>query len=211
MHITGLHGFKYIWGLLAVVMTTVLLFYISLPTVYGQTRIDDEQKKLYRMGISYYDIAACGVAASSSSLTDSGGALYMLGDSITVGAQQQLETEIKEKGYTAFVNGSESRSIKKAGTTEGFKTSGLDAIDTDSANIKDAKVVVIALGTNQDSDFEKAMKQLIDKVKATNKDAEIYWVNVFSKIPNKDKINDSIESVANKNDVTLIDTSGEDI
>lgn len=195
----------------SIIAVIILLLQVATPTIYGQTKIDDEQKKLYRMGISYYDIAACGVAANSSSLTDSGGALYMLGDSITVGAQQQLETEIKEKGYTAFINASESRSIKKAGTTEGFKTSGLDAIETDAVNIKDAKVVVIALGTNQDSEFDKAMKQLIDKVKATNKDAEIYWVNVFSKIPDKDKINDSIESVANKNDVTLIDTSGEDI
>ncbi len=76
---------------------------------------------------------------------------YILGDSITVRAKHQLETGFKS--LDPYINASVSRSIKGAGQTDGFKTSGLEAAADDKARIDGAATVVIALGTKPGKRF----------------------------------------------------------
>lgn len=143
---------------------------------------------------------------------DIAGAVYMVGDSIAEGAKKDLETAIKAKNTEVFINASSSRSITKAGTSEGYKTSGLGAIQSDIDRIKNSKNVVISLGTNQrDSNFEESIKKMVEAVKAANPDANIFWVNVFSEGTGSDKIdmvkiNKSIEDQSASLNFKVIDT-----
>lgn len=148
------------------------------PTItYG---LSAEQKKLLNKGIYYYDL---GCSASSPSVTPdsdpSNSSVYMVGDSITDGAEADLKSEFKDY-KNVYINGSGSRSITGEGVTSGLKTSGLEAVEGDKERIKNAGIVVVALGTNQNPNFESSIKDLVNKIKSYNSSAELYWVNVFS-------------------------------
>lgn len=143
---------------------------------------------------------------------DVASSLYMVGDSISVGAKADLIREFKAKSITAYVNGSVSRSITGKGTTSGFKTSGLQAVQDDRERIKSADIVVVELGTNQNPDFEGSIKDLIEKIKSYNGEASIYWVEAFSegKVDSA-KINESINKLAKSEGYTAIKTTGKSI
>ncbi len=148
----------------------------------------------------HYDFTAKASNGQNTPAADkksSDASLYMLGDSITLGAKHDLEAKFKQNGIaSAYINGSESRSIGGKGDTAGQKTSGLEAADDDKARIKSAGTVVIALGTNPEGNFEDRIKKLVEKVKSYNSDAKIYWVNVFSTGGNSDR--DASNKVINK-------------
>jgi murein DD-endopeptidase MepM/ murein hydrolase activator NlpD/lysophospholipase L1-like esterase len=183
---------------------TLVVFCASSMTA---TAMSPEQKSLYRKNILYYDLACAGVEDSieaSGSIEN----LYMVGDSITEGAEKDLDDEFTKKGVkNALINASVGRSITGKGTTQD-QTSGLQAIDNDKnkPGLKNANVVVVALGTNQNNDFAGTMKDMIDKIKATNSEARIYWVNIFSSIPGRGDVNNTIQEVASKNGARVIDT-----
>lgn len=138
--------------------------------------------------------------------------IYMIGDSITVRAENKLNDEFTKRGANKItIDGSVNRSITKPGDTRGHTTSGLEAVRLGESAIKNADAVVIALGTNQrDSDFKQSMGDLVKAIKG---DAKLYWVNVFSKGGSngyakldKDKINQDISSQADSLNFDVIDT-----
>lgn len=142
--------------------------------------------------------------------------VYVVGDSITLGAKDALANEFRSQNIESTINASVSRSITKPGTTSGNTTSGLDALDADAATWKDAGAVVIALGTNQrDGNFGNAIDQMIDKVKdqtSGNPDAKIYWVNVFSPgVSDRSSINSKIKDRSSTKGFSVIDTTGQNI
>ncbi len=138
--------------------------------------------------------------------------LYMVGDSISVGASADLEREFKSRGINAYINGSVSRSITGKGTTAGSKTSGLEAVEQDKKRIETADYVVVQLGTNQNNNFEKTIQDLIKKVKSYNNEVTIYWVDVFSKgSVDGDKINSSIRKLSDSEGYSVIKTADKSI
>ena len=153
--------------------------------------------------------------------TAGGSAVYMLGDSITVGAKNELESEFNTKKIKPYINASGTRSITGAGVTTGFKTSGLEAVRGDKARIDKAGSVVVALGTNQNNNFEESIKDLVKEIKAADTDKsglEIFWVNIFSKggsngygRVDRERINASIEKLSTDLNYSVIDTTKADI
>ncbi len=189
--------------------------------------LSEAQMKLYGKQIYYYDIDACGNLSKATDSTNveanfSSSSLYMVGDSITDGGKEKLEAEYKNAGIdSVYINGSSSRSITGRGETTGLKTSGLEAIKGDAKRIDKADTVVIALGTNQNNDFEDSVKKLIGEVKKADTDdsgLKIYWVNIFSRGGSdgygkidRNKINGTLSKLANSLKYTVIDTTKADI
>lgn len=152
-----------------------------------------------------------GGSPSASGDTASISKVYMLGDSITEGASQKLKASFKKAGITPYINASTSRSITGGGQT-GDKLSGIKAVEKDKDRIKESGAIIIALGTNQNSNFGNSMKNLINKVKAEAKNnVPVYWVNVFSEVPGKNSINNTINNVSGKEGVQVIDTLDKNI
>jgi len=110
----------------------------------------------------------------------------MLGDSITRGIDSAgLSNLLQAKGLgPVTIDGSTSRSITGGGI-DGNKLSGMAAVDTDATAIKDAKMIIIGLGTNPGGSVSlgalaSQIDQLISKVQALNSTAAIFWVNLVS-------------------------------
>lgn len=151
------------------------------------------------------------------------GPVYWLGDSLTTGlvVDGGLAQKLQNNGYSpAFINQDPGRSISKGGFGQ---QSALVAVDANNTNVcgseqtksnatmnnycqanggvynpvKDAKTIVIFLGTNPEtgdtkcsangkpcdnlaepSIFANAQKQLIQKIRAINPSAQIDWVDV---------------------------------
>jgi murein DD-endopeptidase MepM/ murein hydrolase activator NlpD/lysophospholipase L1-like esterase len=176
------------------------------------SELSAEQQELYDRNILYYDIGC-----SSGGTTTTTGTVenaYMLGDSITEGAESQLKEEATKENISLHANASVSRSIKGAGITQD-RTSGLQAIEDDKneSEFKDADAIVVSLGTNPENNFGGAMNSLIDKIE-NNSEAQLYWVNIFSEGGqngyariNKASINRTIDQVANDRGVSVIDVN----
>lgn len=183
--------------------STILITPLSVSAA-----LSAEQKALYRKNILYYDLG-CAEVADSVKAAGNIESVYMLGDSITEGAENNLTEEFKKKDINnVLINASVSRSITAAGITKD-RTSGLQAIEDDKnkPGLKDADAIVVALGTNQmDSNFKKSVGDLINKAKEVNADAKIYWVNVFSPISGKGVVNETIREVASSNGAEVINT-----
>lgn len=183
----------------------VVLFFPGLSSA-----LSPEQRSLYDSGVYFTDIDSICLADTPTpeetevSDPDPGsgsekGGLYMLGDSITVGAKKDLEAGFKDKFSSVYVNGSEGRSITGKGTTNGFKTSGMEAVEDDKERIKSAKTIVVALGTNQNPNFEESIKDIVEEIKKINENASLHWVEAFSKGKvDAEKINSSINKMSSE-------------
>lgn len=156
--------------------------------------------------------SACGSSGDEETApsTEAGG-VFMLGDSITVGAKQYIESEFSKDDVRVKVDASTSRSLSGKGT-DGTKLSGLDALkdDANTEDIKAASIVVIALGTNSEASvdsYKSKVKEAVKQVKNTKDSLKVYWVNIFSKVPQQDSYNNALKSLAKDNDFTIIDTT----
>lgn len=188
------------------------LFVSASPTVAAFTSNDVYCTK--QGGTCFYDPSAAACDATSfaaSDTTSSLGAVYMIGDSITVRAKNDLEAALQAKATSLYINASVSRSITRPGIDPGYKTSGLQAVQSDRARVEQADTVIIALGTNQDTDFRNAIKNMVSKVKSLNNSARLYWVNTFSKAIDTQGINKDIGGLADGQGYTVIDTSNKNI
>jgi lysophospholipase L1-like esterase len=215
---------------------SLILLVLLLAGQFVQTAsaISDEQMKLFRENINYFDIDAC----TSPSAQSSGGAdpvnvskIYLLGDSIMVGAYyaggDPLKQAISDKGWSSQADASGGRGMSYAGSDPrgnlpGRTKSGLDAIKADADAIRGSDTVIIELGTNETNPpagankssalFKGEMEQAIQEVKNINSSAHIYWVNLFSQpsqpyTPWVKQYNQVISSVAADKDITVIDTT----
>ena len=190
-------------------------------------------------GLAVQQVAAISAAGLSSALTrselyqpngcssttvgtggPSGNNIFLLGDSILDGAYNtsgDLKTDLTTSGWTPQVDASDGRALKgSGGTGPGTQQPGLQAIQTDSADIAKADVVVVELGTNNSgsaSDFQNQIDSAIQEIKAvpnTQSDLKIYWVNLFSKgsvSSYADAYNNAIQSQSNPDGYSVIDTT----
>lgn len=181
------------------------------PGTHTQLAGSVDQSKIDQIGAQ-----VSGRGAGSGGAGGITGPVYILGDSISNAAKSQLKTAFQDKGADIYINASDSRSITGAGVTAGFKTSGLQAVADDKDRIAASPTIVIELGTNPNPNFEKSIKDLIDKIHSYNADAKIFWVNLFSvgKAPNKVDQAGTNETISNQSaqlHYTVIDTVGQTI
>lgn len=134
-------------------------------------------------------------SSSDSAQNASGKNVYILGDSITARAQSQYESVLKDRGFSATIDGSSSRTITGKGT-DGNKLSGLDAIDKDKADIEKASAIVVALGTNGDTTKDTIVKT-VKALHSINKDANLYWIDTIA-VDRNDNYNSTVIGPANK-------------
>lgn len=133
----------------------------------------------------------CGTS-SNTATGDKLDKVYILGDSITLGAKSQYESKFKEAGASEVkVVASGGGNLGSAGTT-GDIISGYSALERDKEYIKDASTIIIAHGTNQTensnanggygSDYVSRAQDSIAKavklVKDSGTDGKIYWVDI---------------------------------
>ncbi len=97
-----------------------------------------------------------------------GGNLYMIGDSITVGAQTALDPALRAKDFNPTIDAVSGRTL----------TQGLGVLASATSTITASKVVVIALGTNSSGLDVDNIRRAINIIKTANPTAQIYWVNV---------------------------------
>ncbi len=138
--------------------------------------------------------------------------VYILGDSITRGAREDLKKYFNdEKLNISKINADDGRAISK--DTVGSNPTGLEAIEQDKQYIKEAGTVVIALGTNSGvEDLNTQIPKLINAIKSINSSTKILWVNTFVKDKEqRDKINNTIDDLSDKEGYVIIDTADEKI
>lgn len=138
--------------------------------------------------------------------------VYMIGDSITVRARDDLLSEFANNSTKpdVTINASVGRSIRTAGQNP--RTTGLDAVRDDKGKVKEADAIVVALGTNGLSEADiSAMINAIKDIKKEDGSVEeyqIFWVNLFSTYPsvNQEERNKMIDGAAADKGYTIIDT-----
>lgn len=108
---------------------------------------------------------------------------YLLGDSIIFG----LHRDRIALKLTAMLGGpvrisyDSGRSIVTPGNQ--IKKTALESVDLDQAYIANAKVIVIALGTNQlEPSFVESQRLLMQKLKALAPQARYYWIDIAATI-----------------------------
>lgn len=179
----------------------LLLFLITAIVFFPQAAfaLSAEQKELFESGIMYFDYAQ---ACETSATTGGGSAVYVVGDSLTVGMRDsgQLQQKLTTKGWT--VNGIQA--------TSGDKLS--DALPKMQADINNLKATnkqtdtfLVALGTNKDGGFAEKINQAVTMIKTYNPSAKIFWVNAYTKAANYDDINGAISSQASALSFNVID------
>ena len=134
------------------------------------------------------------------------GPIYWIGDSLSTGflVSGNLKPKLEEAGYSpAYINANPGRSITQAGFSPGVNA--LNAVDADNKNIcvgttvpsiktycdahnqiynpvKDAKTIVLYIGTNPETDqtksFTQLQQELLEKLRAINPNARYIWADI---------------------------------
>jgi hypothetical protein len=201
----------------------------------GSPIIGDSENDPYRKNAVEKFIEFSGGSSSSSNNTTVGatavgsGSVYVLGDSIALGAKQELANALKQQYSGVYINASKSRSITGAGETPGYETSGLDALKQDANKsvgsfhgVSQAATIIIELGTNDlkgGKSFETKVDSLTNAIRGTGSDssginpnATIYWVEVFSQgTVDRDSLNNSLRKRASQDGYQIIPTINADI
>ncbi len=146
------------------------------------------------------------------------GSVYMLGDSITFGAKDELANAFGKASFdSSYITARQSRSLSSPGssgnalgTPDSYHT-GLDQINVDAATyISKAQSIVIALGTNQEihGSFNNNVKAAINEINNANPNhPSIYWVNIFSHVSQKSNYNKTLDNLASSQGFTVIDAA----
>lgn len=216
------------------VSITLLLVLIGSQQAAASTQSDFESIFKHTPN---YDPNACGGTSqpAATPTTSTGNSVYIVGDSVLVGAYytppNYLKQDLTTAGWSPSADASGGRGMSYPGTDPrgglpGQNKSGLDAIKADQDTIKSANAVVIELGTNETDPpagaskssalFKAEVEQAITDVKNINNLAQIYWVNLFSNAtqpytPWVQQYNQVISSVASAKNINVIDTTSSGI
>jgi len=170
-----------------------------------------------RISFARQVLALYGSSVSTTpAVANTPGGVYMIGDSITEGiALAGVATTLQEIGWApTAIDASGGRSITAGGTTGSDRQPALAALDNDAAAISAAKVIFVGLGTNpagsiNQSTYGADIDRFIDKLRAANSTALIYWLNVISPaIPDKDARNNTLTARAAAKQFTVINGNG---
>jgi lysophospholipase L1-like esterase len=172
------------------ILSLTLMF--SFTSVVSGVGLPDLQKKVLQSGAKHFNVEesfGCGPGLGSNpggSLA-AGSSLYMLGDSITMGATQRYRAAFTAKGITPYINANGGRAWTYEGSgasgnytpEAGGAQKGSTAVEVDGEQIANSDGIVIALGSN-DSLGANPIGDIIAAVKLKNPDAPIWWVNVVA-------------------------------
>lgn len=157
-----------------------------IPPVALALEEECSEEQLRNLGITTLnckgDVDPCSTGASTSGLgVAAGGSVYILGDSITVGTEASYRSQFAAKDITPVINAASSRSWNGGGigqpTAEGTTNSAAADVAADTGGkIKDAKGIVIALGSNGGVG-SNPVETMIDTIRQKNPSAPIWWVN----------------------------------
>jgi murein DD-endopeptidase MepM/ murein hydrolase activator NlpD len=158
---------------------------------------------------TFYEDCEPSNAGSQSTTNSTQGPVYMLGDSITSIAKNDLQREFDEADIeVSKINADSGRAISR--DTVGSDPSGIEAVQNDEEDIKNSKTVIVALGTNSSGGVENLNVQipkLLQKIRAVNNDVKIFWVNIFSQGGvNRSSLNRIIKDRATQDNYSVIDT-----
>ena len=147
-----------------------------------------DAKKIYD---KYKDAPALSGASASQELSQPGGSpdssanrgigkVYIVGDSITEGAESEYQSKLKEAGASDIkISASVGSNLDSAGST-GTHSSGIDSIKADKDYIKEANTIIVAHGTNNLSHTrsgDSAIRDAIKSIKDSGTNGKIYWVD----------------------------------
>lgn len=193
-------------------MRVILRFVIVLVLVVFFTSstglaLSPEQKRLFQSGVYYFDIDTCAnVNAPQGNTGQATGKIYMIGDSITNGTQNELRTAFIEKGFgEVIIDGVDSRRLSQGADT----LDGVGVLERSASQIAGANTVIVALGTNGGVTSENIQESMeIIKREATG--AKVYWVNIGVDNSKRNSALDanSINAILQENssqDYTIID------
>ena len=133
--------------------------------------ISECDKYAIKKGSILTDNRFCDPCDNSATTTPTG-KVFVIGDSLTVGMRDSggLQSKLESKNFE----------VEKIEGNNGFNIAdSLPLIDTDSSNISSADTVVVALGTNPETDFAQKVPEMINKIKEKAPNANILWMNVY--------------------------------
>jgi Phage tail lysozyme/Peptidase_C39 like family len=161
------------------ILKSFLFLFLSLLLLFSGTGItyalsEDELKSIYSE-TTFYDPNSYNDCVIPSN-AQSNSTVYVVGDSIAVGLQQNKLTEkLEASGYTNIsYNAHVGRGIYSGGNDN---YPALKALKDDTDFIKKAGTVLIVLGTNPDN-YEKGIPEFMKELNSINGSARKFWVNV---------------------------------
>jgi hypothetical protein len=166
-------------------MKKIVISFIALMVVFFNTIPVQAVSDFYSENdIQFYDPNACDPngESSDSDITSTaghtGGDIYIIGDSITSIAENAYKNKFKDP-WRLTIDGLSSRRIRPNTPDPG----GIKKIKEDKDKIKEAKSIVVALGTNNigysASSIKKDVSDAIKEVRRANSSAPIFWVNTY--------------------------------
>ncbi|CAN5374502.1 hypothetical protein BH10PAT3_BH10PAT3_1780 [soil metagenome] len=169
-----------------VLILAVIIFCLSNGA--SVTALKSEQKRVIYSGSDYFNVEEthC-VSVKSVTLGGggSGGTIYVLGDSLTVGMRNSgLEEKLQSAGWQP------TKINAIGGKNLGW---GLEQVQADESIIQGSDSILIGLGTNNVADVVRGstevvggkdsvkskVQAIIDAVKSANANIKIYWTNVY--------------------------------
>ena len=195
------------WGILLAALTGVLLIMqLLLVTVALGAAFN-------AASTSGSDSCAAPAGAGSSGSSGGSGKAYAIGDSIMVGLTG-VSTPDQAAAGTTVENSPLGKALKQKGLSLASNAVGARQLDegiedmrADKEIIAKADTVIVEFGTNQSfpDEFKQQVNQMVEQVKAYNSGAKVYWVDIFSKVPQRERYNDVLEKAGN---ITVINTGG---
>lgn len=195
-------------------ISVIFISQTGITTALSKAQLEDFRNHIY-----YFNECGGGQPSSNAAAASGNDKVYLLGDSLLEGAYYEtgyLKKDLKDKGWQATADASSGRGLRNPGIDKnnnrpGHEQSAFNALKTDENEWQDAGTIVLELGTNESNSnaaFKSDMGALIDSIQAKNKDANIYWVNLFSDVPQAKAYNAIIKQVAaDKNLKGVIDTT----
>lgn len=156
------------------------------------------------------DVSSGGDSGNSNTKSK---AVYMIGDSLTVGMSSSIGDKFSAAGMTL---------VDTPQATVGINVPGsITKLQADANKVKSADTVVVELGTNHCSlsgtatcastaDFEGQIASMVSAIRAINPSANIYWVNIYTtKGPAYNSINQALTNKASSLNYKVIDWAKE--
>jgi lysophospholipase L1-like esterase len=161
----------------------------------------------------YYDdsdtssLCSANTTGSADNSSDIGNKMYVIGDSLTIGMRDLggLQDKLTAKGWN----------VTKITANSGYSvTDSLPVADSDLAQIQQANVIVVALGTNSSLNVQadtpkEAFMTHITAMLAKFGSKKVFWVNAYVKVSGKTYTgtNSALSTAAESKSITNIDFS----
>lgn len=153
------------------------IFVAISATIFMFVQIADARELVDPLGVPFFDpgVSSACEQQSSAGIKLSPNKVFVIGDSITVGATKQLESALQGQGLIPVINGVSGRRLS-VGSTEKDGQSILET-QTTRDTVSESGAVVVALGTNSGLSAT-SITSAIETIKGANPNARILWVNI---------------------------------